>query len=78
MRERRKRKARYLNRREELYPGLLLQKEYAERKVRAAAAQEWSLADTLASLWVCRSVFHGRKETRYVLSNRPDFSASRI
>jgi hypothetical protein len=32
MREQRKRKALYVNRREELYPSSLLQKEYAEKK----------------------------------------------
>jgi hypothetical protein len=32
MREQRQRKALYVNRREELYPPALLQKEYAEKK----------------------------------------------
>jgi hypothetical protein len=32
MREQRKRKALYVNRREELYPAALLQKEYSEKK----------------------------------------------
>jgi hypothetical protein len=37
MREQRKRKALYVNRREELYPSSLLQKEYAEKKKKPAA-----------------------------------------
>ncbi len=37
MREQRKRKALYVNRREELYPSALLQKEYAEEKKKPPA-----------------------------------------
>jgi hypothetical protein len=40
MREQRKRKALYVNRREELYPPSLLQKEYAEKKKRPRAKRK--------------------------------------